>query len=96
MYFPKWVETPKTEQERASARLKFIILLLALHAGARPTLRSFGEKIDMNHTLLWKLINAGSFSRPAATKVIKATGTKLVTVDDLVYPLEIKATKTPA
>lgn len=96
MYFPRWVETKKTEEERASARLKFIILTLALHNGSRPTLRSFGEAIKINHTLLWKFIDAGSFSRATSAKIIKATGTKLVTVEDLVYPLEIKADKTPA
>lgn len=96
MFFPKWVEAPKNKDQKASNRLRFLILTLALHHGSRPTLRSFGTDLGINHTLLWKYIDAGSFSRPLAALIIKTTGTKLITADDLVYPLEITADKIPA
>jgi hypothetical protein len=96
MYFPKWVESQKTDSARATARLTFIIYLLALHHCRRPSIRAFTKFLKMtNNVTILVHIRNGSFSRAMAHTIIAGTGTTLITEDHLVYPLEIKTSKTP-
>ncbi|MNK76368.1 hypothetical protein D3C87_959350 [compost metagenome] len=96
MYFPQWVESSKTDSARATARLTYIIYFLALQHCRRPSIRAFARFLKLTNTVTILVhIKNGSFSRTMAHTIITGTRTTLITEDHLVYPLEIKISKTP-
>lgn len=90
MKFPNWVDDPNLpDEDRASNRLKYLILLAALHATGNPTLRSFGAHVGMHHTGLSRQIHMGSFSYNAARCIARACP-QFLTAEGLVDPLSMK------
>lgn len=92
MNFPEWADGPQlSDEDRASNRLKYVILLAALHATGNPTLRSFSSHVGIHHTTLSHHIRMGSFSYNAA-RCISAICPATLTAQGLVDPLSMKAT----
>lgn len=95
MNFPTWVDGPprKTSQQRASARLQYILSNVALQLTQRQSMRALAEKCAIDHSLLSKYIKQGYFSQSAANRIEFMLGKKHVTAAHLTNPLEIDTEK---
>lgn len=97
MNIPTWVDNKnRGRQARASARLRYVMNVLAAKHSDRQTMRSLAEKVALDHSTLSLYIRRGAFSKSAAERIVKMLKTDEVTVHMLMRPLEIGKQETPA
>ena len=95
MKIPHWVDARKRKKtERASARLKYVLGVIAATHTGRQSMRALAEKVGMDHSTLSTYIRRGAFSVAAAQRIECTFGRDVVTCEFLLDPLSI-ATKTP-
>lgn len=90
MQFPKWADGPHlSKKERATGRLKFILMSLALEHTGRNSMRALSELVGLDHSTISKYIVAGAFTEKAASQVQVRLGEKVITAEMLMNPLSI-------
>lgn len=89
--FPKWVDAHKDEEQRASARLRYLINRAAIEATGRQSVRGLCEQIEMDHSSLSFAIRRGYFTESMAQAIEAAVGRAIVKSEYLIAPLKIKA-----
>lgn len=89
--FPQWVEANKKDDERASARLQYLISLAAVEATGRQSVRALCEQIQMDHSSMSLAIRRGYFTEKMANAVANAVTSKSIRAEYLIAPLKIKA-----
>jgi hypothetical protein len=95
MRFPLWVDGKRmSKAARASARLKYMLSMLAAHVDGRQSMRALGDRVGLNHSTLSLYIRRGSFSESAARKIEEKIGRETIPFEYLVAPLDIAATTT--
>lgn len=96
MQIPQWVDSKKRRKaERASARLKYILVLLAAKHTGRQSIRALAERCGMDHSTISHYIRQGSFSERAAKRIEGILGRQEITHEWLIDPLEEKKTEPP-
>lgn len=94
MKFPKWVNGPRsTRQDRASNRLRYLILRLALELDRDNTLQKVAAKVGVSHSVISLYITRGQFSSSLATKFEDTFGRDLCPNEWLRNPLSIPVSK---
>lgn len=96
MNIPTWVDTKNRGSKRASARLRYVMNVLAAKHTGGGSMRALAEKVSLDHSTISLYIRRGSFSQSAAERVVKMLKTDEVTVDMLINPLDIGKQETPA
>jgi hypothetical protein len=90
MQFPKWADGPRlTKAERASGRLKYLVLTLATEHTGRASMRSLANAVGLEHSTVSKSITQGSFSEKSALQILHRLKPRLVTVEMLMNPMGI-------
>lgn len=91
MQIPHWVEKGKrSKAEKATARLKYIITLLAAQHTERGSMRSLGEHCGLDHSTIAIYVRRGAFSESAAQTIVSKLGNPALTVNHLTNPLSIE------
>lgn len=95
MKIPHFVDARKrTKKERQSARLKYVLGVIAAKNTGRQSMRALADMVGLDHSTLSTYIRRGSFSVPAAEKVIAGLQQHKiapeVTVEQLIDPLLIE------
>lgn len=91
MKFPAWVNGQnKTKQQKASARLKYIMTMLAAKHAPSMSMRGLADIVGLDHSTLSFYIRKGSFSYKAASRIVDALPHGEITIDALMNPLDIK------
>ena len=94
MHFPEWADNKRmTKKQRASARLKFILMELANRHTGRASLRGLAEVVGLNHSTLCKYVKDGRFTESKACQMEVRLGRSSVTAAMLIDPLSIVSTK---
>lgn len=94
MIFPKWVNKPgTTKQERASNRLRYLVLKLALELDRKNTLQVICDRTGYSHSVISLYINNGKFSPAAAIKFEDTFGRDVCPNEWLRDPLLIPSSK---
>jgi hypothetical protein len=71
MQIPHWVDKGKrSKAEKATARLKYIIGILAAQHTARGSMRSLGEHCGLDHSTIAIYVRRGAFSASAAGVIV--------------------------
>lgn len=89
--FPQWVDAHKKEDQRASARLRYLISVAAVEATGRQSVRGLCERIEMDHSSVSSAIRRGYFTEQMAKAIEAAVGRKVIRFEYLIAPLKIKA-----
>lgn len=89
--FPQWVDAHKKDEQRASARLRYLINRAAVEATGRQSVRGLCEKIAMDHSSISFAIRRGYFTEQMAQAIEAAVGRAVVKAEYLIAPLKIKA-----
>lgn len=93
MRFPESVDNPKLKPAmRASARLRFMLKHLALYCCEGPAIVHIAKRVDVDPSLLYHYIRAGSFSEALAQKMEDTFGQRVMPAKNLIKPLDIKNT----
>jgi hypothetical protein len=94
MTFPKWVETHKDDNARASARLRYIVSRLAVEFSEDMSVRAISDAIGYDHSTLWCGVRRGRFSADMAFAIQgvleKRKCTLRITAEHLMSPLSIE------
>lgn len=87
---PSWVEKGKTRNaQRASARLDYLLGLLAALHTERKSIRGLAEKVGMDHSTISLYIRQGAFTEAAAFRIVNALKDPKLTISMLMHPLTI-------
>ena len=89
--FPPWVDTQPNDDERASARLRYLVNRAALEAPGKQSVRALAEKIEMDHSSISNAIRRGYMSEGMAQAIVQSVGLSMLKADYLINPLKIKA-----
>ena len=94
MHFPSWADGPRlTKKQRATGRLRYILMTLSTELTGRNSMRAFGQLVGLDHSTLSKYITQGYFTEKAASQVQVRIGDKgqfKVTAEMLMKPLDIQ------
>lgn len=94
MIFPRWVHKPgTTKQEKASNRLRYLVLRLAIDLDKDATLMKVAEYVGFSHSYISLHITKGYFSASLATAFEDKFGRELCPNEWLRNPLLIPVTK---
>lgn len=87
---PTWVDKNKSRgRDKASARLDYLVGLLAALHTERKSIRGLAEKIGMDHSTISLYIRKGAFTMPAATRIVETLKDPKLAVTMLTEPLTI-------
>lgn len=87
---PSWVDKGRTRQaDKASARLNYLLGLLAALHTERKSIRGLAEKIGMDHSTFSLYVRQGAFTMPAATRIVDTLKDPKLAVSMLTEPLTI-------
>ena len=87
---PHWVDKKaRSNAARCSARLDYLLGLLAAHHTDRKSLRGLAEKIGMDHSTLSLYVRQGKFTDTAAAKMVEGLADANLTASMLIDPLSI-------
>jgi lambda repressor-like predicted transcriptional regulator len=89
LFIPPFVDRNKKKSERASARLRYMLAVLAAKHTGRQSMRALSEMVGLDHSTLSTYIRKGSFSERSANRIAEAIGTDEITADMLMNPLEV-------
>lgn len=90
MRFPDWVDDPaQTDEQRASARLSYMMVTIATERTGRGTLRSFAKLVEIDHSTLSYSLKRGSCSPAVATQIEDRLGREVAPNENFRKPLEI-------
>lgn len=92
MYFPECVERHKTKAARAQARLRYILMQLALRVG-RDSLRGLASYVGVEHSTISKAIKKGQCSDALAIRIETKFTRDVIRHEHLRDPLTIEATQ---
>lgn len=93
MKFPDWAEDPNlSDKERASARLKYLMLSIATEKTGKGSLRAFARLTGIDHSTLAYSIKRGSCTPGVATRIEDVLGRDCIRNEHLRNPLEIEST----
>ena len=90
--FPPWVDAQPNDDERASARLRYLVNRAALEATGKQSVRALAEKIEMDHSSISNAIRRGYMSEGMAMAIEQSVGRAVLKANYLINPLKIKAT----
>ena len=88
--FPHWVDDVSTDQERASARLRYLVNRAAIEATGKQSVRALAEKIEMDHSSISNAIRRGYMSEGMAQAIEQSVGRAVLKANYLINPLKIK------
>ncbi len=95
MQIPQWVDKGKrSKADKAAARLKYVIGLLAAQHTERASMRSLAEHCGLDHSTIATYVRRGAFSDSAATAIVSALADKALEVWHLTRPLDIPRSET--
>lgn len=87
---PTWVDKGKTRNaQRASARLDYLMGLLAALHTERKSIRGLAEKVGMDHSTISLYIRNGAFTEAAANRIVTALKDPKLTAAMLMNPMGI-------
>lgn len=89
--FPQWVDAHEKDEQRASARLRYLISKAAVEATGRQSVRGLCVTISMDHSSISSAIRRGYFTEQMAKAVEAAVGRKVIRHEYLTAPLKIMA-----
>lgn len=94
MHIPKRVEKGlRTKAEKAVARLRYVMAILAARHTERNSLRNLAEMLGVDHSTISIYVRRGEFSQKAAERIVQKlaekTGDKTLTASMLTDPLSI-------
>ena len=90
MDIPSWVEKGKrTDRQRASARLKYVMMTMASRHTPRHSIRGLAELVGMNHSTLSIYIRRGECSAAAAQRIVEKLNDSGLTTTMLTDPMSI-------
>ena len=89
MQIPAFIDRNKTKSERASARLRYVLISLSVQHTGRHSMRALAELVGLDHSTLSTYIRKGGFSESAATRIVTAIPTCDISVDELMRPLTV-------
>lgn len=91
MNFPKWTNLRSmSQQEKASARLRYLINCLAAQYSAAASIQSIARAVGVSHSAIINYINAGKFSDTMALRFEDTFGRDVLPNEWLRAPLAIK------
>lgn len=94
MVFPAWVNKARSNKAKASARLRYIIIRLAIEHSASASVRAMCDSAGLcRHSVVALYISKGAFSQRLAEKFEQHFGSDIITAAALMDPLSIE---TPA
>lgn len=87
---PSWVEKGKTrKEERATARLDYLLGLLAALHTERKSMRGLAEKVGLDHSTISGYIRQGAFTQSAAQRIVDTLKDPKLSVTMLTEPLTV-------
>ena len=89
MQFPQWVLKTRGKKNQASARLRYILVALALQLNQRASLRGVSKFAGCDHSTLSYYVKQGAFSENMALQLEKKFGADVVRHEWLTDPLSI-------
>lgn len=79
----------RSNADKSSAILKFVLLNLAARYTSRASIRSLAEEVGMDHSTICLYMRNGSFSNTAANRIIETFPDTGLRADNLVQPLTL-------
>ena len=90
MDIPNWVDKGKrSKTEKATARLKYIIMTLASRHSPRSSMRGLAELVGMNHSTLAIYVRRGACSELAARRIVEKLKDDTLTTTMLTDPMSV-------
>lgn len=87
---PTWVDKKaRSKAEKASARLDYLLGLIAAIHTDRKSIRGVAEKVGLDHSTISLYIRQGKFSEKAAARMVAGIKDEHLTVAMLTDPLSI-------
>ena len=89
MKFPQWVIRTRGKKYQASARLRYIIMNVAVQLNHRASLHAVAEFVKCDHSTLAYYVKQGHFSPTMAQQMEAKLGSDIIRAEWLTDPLSI-------